>query len=81
MSHLWSQTHLNSFGLFLDIIGVIVIWKCGLPESLDKEGTAAALYISDEPSRAKAKKHNFYFNIGLSSLVLGFAFQLISNFL
>jgi len=72
---------LNSLGLLLDIIGAILIWKYGLPESLSREGVAPAFSVIDASLRAKAKKYNWYSNIGLFLLVLGFVFQLISNFL
>ena len=74
------QISINSLGLLLDIIGAILIWKYGLPKSLSREGEEAALIMSDESSRAKAKKYNWFDHIGLALLVFGFVFQLISNF-
>jgi len=77
-----TSTAVNSIGLLLDIAGVVMVWRYGLPESLSREG---AQYIiteqTDEAEKAKAARFDLLSKIGLALIVAGFAFQLLSNFL
>ena len=76
------RVFLNSLGLFFDISGAILIWKYGLPEILSRKGEVhLILEQTDESEKAKAKKYDFFSHVGIFLLVLGFALQLISNFL
>jgi hypothetical protein len=72
----------NSFGLAFDIIGALMIWKYGLPESISKEGH---IYLIDEgideQEVAKAKKYERLSKVALTLLIIGFGLQLASNFL
>jgi hypothetical protein len=77
-----SISHLiNSTGLVLDIIGVVIIWRYGLPEPLSREG---AVYIiaeqSDQAEKLKAARYDLLSKIGLVLVLGGFVFQLLSNF-
>lgn len=72
----------NSFGLLLDIVGVVLIWRFGLPEPISRSG---AKYLvtgqTDEAEKAKAERFHNLSKIGLGLLIAGFALQLVSNFL
>ena len=72
---------INSIGLVLDIVGVVIIWRYGLPEPLSREG---AIYIiaeqSDRAEKLKAARYDLLSKIGLFLVLAGFALQLASNF-
>ena len=72
---------INSIGLVIDIIGVAILWRYGLPEPLSREG---AVYIiaeqSDKTEKLKAARYDFLSKIGLTLILCGFLFQLGSNF-
>jgi hypothetical protein len=77
-----SANLVNSFGLVLDILGVVLIWKFGLPEPLSREGHSYfILEGSDETEKARAAKYDRWSKTGLALVVLGFAIQLGSNLL
>jgi len=71
----------NNIGLVLDIAGVVMIWRYGLPEPLSREGK---VYIiaeqSDEVEREKAARYDLLSKIGLVLVIGGFVLQLLSNF-
>lgn len=72
----------SSIGLVIDIIGVWILFKYGLPSNLKEHGGAE---LRDEPPeeeqvREKAnKKIKLMARLGLSLLILGFLFQLIGT--
>jgi hypothetical protein len=70
----------NSIGLMMDIIGVIFVFIYGLPNPLVHAGD----YFAKEPTvieKKELEKFSRYSRVGLVLLILGFAFQLVSNFL
>ena len=75
------STSINSVGLILDVIGVILIWRFGLPPSVDKTGqihiTAAGV---DKEEIKKGKNYDRISRIGLMLLILGFGLQIVSNY-
>lgn len=72
----------NSVGLVIDIVGAIMLWKYGLPESIDREGYEPVVVGEQDQSEVnKAKKYDCFSKIGLSMLIGGFFLQLISNFI
>lgn len=72
----------NSIGLVLDIAGVILLYQYGLPEPLSRTGAKhLILEQSDAAEADKAKRYDCLARVGVSLLILGFGFQLISNFL
>jgi hypothetical protein len=74
------ETLVNDIGLGLDIIGAVLLWKFGLPESIDREGRDyLELNQPDEKMIAKARIYDRWGRIGLGALVLGFALQWVSN--
>lgn len=74
-------TGLNSLGLVLDILGVVLLFKFGLPASISRTGTSfLALEGEDKAERAKAQRYDFWARVGLALLIVGFLLQLISNY-
>ena len=77
----FNHTFINSVGLVLDITGAILLWRYGLPEALSREGHIhMVLEQTDASEIAKAKAYDRWAKVGLGSLVAGFIFQLISNY-
>lgn len=75
------STTINSLGLILDIIGVVVLFKFGLPSNITKEGTVfLAVQKSDEKEKKKYKKYEFWSRFGLLLLIIGFVMQIVSNY-
>ena len=73
---------INSFGLVLDIIGVCLVWKFGLPAEISRTGAMNLIAEqSDDAQIAQGKMYDRWGKIGLSCLLVGFVFQLISNFI
>ncbi len=72
---------LNSGGLILDICGVVLLFKYGLPADISRTG---ATYIiteqRDEAEVERARKYDRLGHLGLALLIGGFVFQLASNF-
>ena len=72
----------NSLGLLLDVVGVILIWKFGLPEDINRSGAGHLLLEgTDESERKRAARYDRLSKIGLTLLVSGFLLQLVSNFM
>jgi hypothetical protein len=72
----------NSVGLVLDIIGAVMLWKYGLPEALNKKGHQYLILEDiDEAEKRTAASYERRSRAALLLLVLGFAFQLWSNWL
>ena len=73
---------INSVGLVLDIIGAVLLWRYGLPESISRDGLEIVITSKvNENEKAKAKKYDCWSKIGLSFLIAGFVLQLVSNFI
>ena len=73
---------INSVGLALDILGVILLFLYGLPEEISKTG-ARHLVLEDEEKEEveKWKRYKKKSYLGLALLVIGFSLQLVSNWL
>jgi predicted ABC-type exoprotein transport system permease subunit len=73
---------INSIGLVIDIIGVILIFYYGITPMIDENGTVLlAIEQEDDNLKKKAKKFNFLSRLGLILIVIGFVCQLSSNFI
>lgn len=71
---------LASAGLALDIIGVGLIWRYGLPESVNRSGQISlVLPETDRVGPLKAKFYDFFSISGLVALIVGFGLQIASN--
>lgn len=72
---------LNIIGLVFDLIGVIMLFKYGLPENIDKSGAVYFVTGSkDKDEIQKAKKYERLSYIALTCIIIGFSLQLAANF-
>ena len=72
---------INSIGLFLDIVGVILLFLFGLPPPISKDGVVTLQVGVDKDGAEKWKRYKFISWIALCCLVFGFSLQIVSNFL
>ena len=72
---------INASGLVLDIIGVILLWKFGLPESINRQGHSYICWDGvDTEEINKAAKYDKLAKLALTLIILGFVLQFISDF-
>ena len=75
------QKFLNIVGLLFNIIGVILIWRYGLPADINREGhVILVLEGKDEKEKSLAHKYDIMSRIGMFLLILGFVCQFIALF-
>jgi len=70
-------------GLVLDIIGVIMVFRYGLPSRVKEKGSAfGGTEMAEQQLKRKAANRGVEIraNVGLGFLLLGFIFQLLANF-
>ncbi|MDO9559854.1 MAG: hypothetical protein Q7I89_09260 [Syntrophales bacterium] len=73
---------INACGLISDIVGVLLLWKFGLPESISRQGHQYLICEqTDETEIIKAKKYDKYAKAALLFIIIGFALQIISDFI
>ncbi|MEZ4968762.1 MAG: hypothetical protein R2814_03695 [Flavobacteriaceae bacterium] len=71
---------INSIGLFFDIIGVVLLFKYGLPADISKDGSIRMIFQgTDHDEVNKWKKYNFWSRFALILIIIGFALQILSN--
>jgi hypothetical protein len=70
---------LNSAGLLLDIVGVVLLFKYGLPEEIRRSGSVSLSVGKDEKEAKRAKLYVRRGRLGLGLLIAGFFLQLVSN--
>ena len=76
---------INSVGLFLDIIGVILLFIFGLPSRFLSDGPPInTLSLGWDPDSVKQwekqwKRYKFWSGLALGLLILGFVLQMVSN--
>lgn len=69
----------NAIGLICDIIGVVMLFKYGLPAEVNQHGHSFLIgEQDDEEEKIKWKKYNFLSKIALGFLLLGFVLQFIA---
>ncbi len=79
---LTSPTTINTIGLVFDIFGAILLFKFGLPEDISRSGHInLILEQEDVNEKAKGVFYDKCGKIGLFFIILGFFFQLLSNFI
>lgn len=82
-----SIQNLNSIGLILDMVGVLLLWKYGIPnKQLAPKDKLYSEWVDEVPAVAK-EEHNrnrltrlLIDNLAYFLLFLGFAAQLASNY-
>jgi len=73
---------INSIGLILDIIGVLLIFFFGIPRKIDTGGSIFLVTGKENTDEKKSVKlYNFLSHLGLIFVFIGFALQLVSNFI
>ena len=75
-------TTINTIGLGFNIIGAIILYKFGLPPRIDLEGHIH--FIAEQVDEAEitlGKRYRCLSNVAVGLLILGFATQLVSNYL
>jgi hypothetical protein len=73
---------INSIGLAFDIIGVLLLFKYGLPSEISKTGSVGMTFQqTDHEQIRKWKIYNRWSWAGLGFIITGFALQLVSNFI
>ena len=73
---------INSLGLSLDIVGVALLFRYGLPpEDVSRTGAQHLTWGTDPEVREKARLYVRMSWVALCCLVMGFALQIVSNFL
>ena len=71
---------INTIGLVLDLIGVLILFKFGLPSQVDKNGSIGFIMEEEDLSEKKKwHKYNCWSKIGLGFISVGFILQIISN--
>lgn len=71
---------LNLAGLIFDIIGVLGLFRYGLPSDLNKQGHV--FYVHEKKNQEQIDKYKVYernSKISLVLIVIGFLLQLTSN--
>lgn len=77
---------LNTIGLALDIIGVLLVFRFGLAPDVPRSAPHGMLIVNEpdevEKRAAKAKwaRYRSLSCLGLLLLILGFALQIVSNY-
>ncbi len=72
---------LNVIGLSFDIVGVLMLFKYGLPPEVYRGGIVPISFedSEDKKEKAKASQYERYSYIALAFLVVGFLFQISTN--
>lgn len=74
---------LNTIGLALDIAGVVLLFKFGLPNHVFKSGGSTVVFpmgeAKTEAGKREWKRYRFWSYFALGLLVTGFALQIASN--
>ena len=75
---------INSVGLCLDILGVILLFRFALPSRVSEEPPSELLSFGPDPDSRKQwekqrKRYKFLSALALSLLILGLAIQMVSN--
>ena len=72
---------INTIGLIIDIIGIILLFKFGLPSEVSKTGDVLLLLEeTNESEKRKWIRYNTWSKIGLGLIIIGFLFQIWSNY-
>jgi len=73
---------INAVGLLFDISGVVILFKYGLPADVSRNGAIYKVYEQeDESEKRRWERYNSRSRIGLGLIIIGFVFQILSQFL
>lgn len=77
-----TATTMNTMGLVIDIIGVIGLFKYGLPENVSRQGAKALGVLWNDPvEMSKAAHYDTMARLSLLLLIVGFGLQIWSNYI
>lgn len=77
-----SNAAISAIGLCLDIVGVLLLWKFGLPPDVRRDGASfLMLEQTDESEKKKGAYYDRMSHTAITLIVLGFAMQLIGTLL
>ena len=82
MTEPFSPDVINSVGLLLDMTGVALLFKFGLPNDMTKPGNFQPLHVEVDlnPEDVRLwRRYKRLSRLGLTFLILGFALQIVSN--
>lgn len=72
----------NSLGLFFGVVGALLVWKFGLPASIDRTGAIRIVTGQKDPLEIqRARKYDCRSTVGIWLIIFSFLIQLASNFL
>ena len=71
----------NTLGLGLDIAGVILLFRFGLPPDVRRNGANYFTWGADEAEAGKAKQYDKTSWSALGLIVLGFLLQIVSTWM
>ena len=71
----------NTLGLSLDIVGVILLFRFGLPPNVRRSGAIHVTFDVDEDEVRKAKHYDRISWSALIFIVLGFLLQIVSTWM
>ncbi|MXY67760.1 MAG: hypothetical protein F4Y47_04270 [Acidobacteriia bacterium] len=78
----YTATVLSTVGLTLDIIGVVMLFRCGLPANVSRKGDSHVLLeATDQREVGKARKHDRLARVGLALIVIGFTIRILGNWI
>jgi len=76
------STQINSIGLVLDILGALLLIKYGIPPKVDREGHIHLITEQvDGAEIQKARSYDRWSTFAILLIILGFALQLLSNYI
>lgn len=76
-----SSELVNTVGLILDIVGVILLFRFGLPPDVSRSGGNLLTWGVDEDEVKKGKRYDKISWTALAVIVLGFALQIVSTWM
>jgi len=71
--------YVNSLGLFLDIVGVVLLFFFGLPPGINAGGGSTIVTRATERQKRTARIYVCLSWAALAIIVSGFALQIVSN--
>lgn len=71
----------NTVGLVLDIFGVVLLFRFGLPPDVSRDGAVRLVLGADEREAWKAKRYERLSWAALGLIVTGFALQIVGTWM
>ena len=71
----------NTVGLILDIFGVVLLFRFGLPPDVSRDGTVEFVLGTDEREARRAKRYARTSWTALGLIVTGFLLQIVATWM